>query len=123
MEEEKWINKGHVRAFLVCDKSFLEFDAPFVQWLREEGFKIGWCKGHYSNCPWMYIDITRKLYAYGMPGIAIVSVIGEHAITLDEFKMITKSTRVKKFLLFIKNGLIVMNKGNSSNHLESVICS
>ena len=22
MEEEKWINKGHVRAFLVCDKSF-----------------------------------------------------------------------------------------------------
>lgn len=41
MEEEKWINKGHVRAFLVCDKSFLEFDAPFVQWLREEGFKIG----------------------------------------------------------------------------------
>lgn len=45
MEEEKWINKGHVRAFLVCDKSFLEFDAPFVQWLREEGFKIGWCKG------------------------------------------------------------------------------
>ena len=26
MEEEKWINKGHVRAFLVCDKSFLEFD-------------------------------------------------------------------------------------------------
>ena len=36
----------------------------------------------------MYIDITRKLYAYGMPGIAIVYVIGEHAITLDEFKTI-----------------------------------
>lgn len=88
MEEEKWINKGHGRAFLVCDKSFLEFDAPFVQWLREEGFKIGWCKGHYSNCPWMYINITRKLYAHGMPGVAIVPSIGEHAITLDEFKTI-----------------------------------
>ena len=56
----------------------------------------------------MYIDITRKLYAYGMPGIAIVSVIGEHAITLDEFKMITKSVRVKSSLLFIKNGSIVI---------------
>ena len=57
MEEEKWINKGHVRAFLVCDKSFLEFDSPFVQWLREEGFKIGWCKGCISishvNCTHM----------------------------------------------------------------------
>ena len=51
MEEEKWINKGHVRAFLVCDKSFLEFDAPFVQWLREEGFKIGWCKGQKALYP------------------------------------------------------------------------
>ena len=88
MEEEKWINKGHVRAFLVCDKSFLESDAPFVQWLRKEGFRIGWCKGHYSNCPWMYINITRKLYAHGMPGVAIVPSIGEHAITLDEFKTI-----------------------------------
>jgi hypothetical protein len=88
MEKLEKIHEGKTRAFLVCDKSFLEFDAPFVQWLLEEGFKIGWCKGHYSNCPWMYIDITRKLYAYGMPGIAIVPVIGEHAITLDEFKTI-----------------------------------
>ena len=44
MEEEKWINKGHVRAFLVCDKSFLESDAPFVQWLRKKDLGLAGAK-------------------------------------------------------------------------------
>ena len=38
MEEEKWINKGHVRAFLVCDKSFLEFDLLLQGFYELYGF-------------------------------------------------------------------------------------
>ena len=44
MEEEKWINKGHVRAFLVCDKSFLEFDAPFVQCYAKKDLRLAGAK-------------------------------------------------------------------------------
>ena len=79
------INKVSAEAFLVKDKSLLNFDAPFYEWLLEQGFKHAWHKGHYGCCDWVYINITHKLFAYGMPGVPIVQAIGNHAITIDEF--------------------------------------
>lgn len=88
MEREKTIGYGTARAFLVCDDSFEELEPLFVKFLWKEGFKIAWHKGQYAHCPWMYINISRKQYAYGMPGVNIVDAIGNHAITLEEFKTI-----------------------------------
>ena len=81
------ISKVPAEAFLVRDKSLRDFDAPFYNWLRNNGFKHAWHKGHFG-CDWVFVNITHKLFAYGMPGVGIVKPIGNHAITLDEFYQI-----------------------------------
>ncbi|MEG0914065.1 MAG: hypothetical protein RSC86_04015 [Oscillospiraceae bacterium] len=88
MEEKKLrIGGGKSEAFLVCDKSLGAMDAPFYQWLRSEGFSFGGYHGCYG-CFWAYINITRKQYAYGMPGVGLAQPIGNHAITIEEFMQI-----------------------------------
>ncbi|MBQ3391561.1 MAG: hypothetical protein IJG56_04100, partial [Clostridia bacterium] len=81
------IGCGNTEAFLVCDRSLEKCDAPFFEWLRQEGFTFGGYHGNYG-CWWAYINITRRQYAYGMPGIKLVQPIGNHAITIEEFKTI-----------------------------------
>ena len=81
------ITDGKTECFLVCDESLKSIHAPFMDWLREEGFKFAGYHGNYG-CWWVYVNITRKQYAYGMPGIALVKPIGNHAITIQDFKQI-----------------------------------
>ena len=81
---KKMINQVPAEAFLVKDKSLKDIDAPFYKWLNEHGFRHAWQKGHHG-CDWVFVNITHKLFAYGMPGYGIVRPIGDHAITLDEF--------------------------------------
>jgi len=85
---KQMINAQGAEAFLVKDKSLKHENAPFYKWLRKNGFKHAWHKGHYDVCDWAFVNITHKLYAYGMPGVGIVKPIGNHAITLDEFYQI-----------------------------------
>lgn len=88
MEEKKFrISQGEPEAFLVCDKSLESIHAPFFLWLRDEGFTFAGYHGNYG-CYRAYVNITRKQYAYGMPGIELVRPIGDHAITIDEFMTI-----------------------------------
>ena len=90
MEERKTTPKiweGKKKAFLICDESLKNCDAPFLEFLRKEGYVPGSNKGNYG-CPWIYVDITTKQYAYGMPGVALIGEIGGHAITINEFMTI-----------------------------------
>ncbi len=87
-EERRYISQVGAEAFLIYDKSFREMDSPFVQWLKSEGFSYAWRKGHCSLCNWMYVNITHKVYAYGMIGVRVVRETGNHAITIEEFKTI-----------------------------------
>ena len=88
MEEKTLkIGGGKPEAFLVCDKSLADCKAPFFNWLQGEGFTFGGYHGNYG-CWWVHINITRKQYAYGMPGVSLALPIGNHAITIDEFKTI-----------------------------------
>ena len=81
------ISKGPAEAFLIKDESLKKADAVFYKWLRENGFRYAWSKEHYGM-DWVFVNITHKLYAYGMPGVEIVKPIGNHAITIDEFMII-----------------------------------
>ena len=73
--------------FLVYDESLRIEMSDFVKWLKKEGFRVVYYKGCWG-CSWLFISITCKTYAYGMPGIKIVHPVGNHAITIDEFKQI-----------------------------------
>ena len=84
MMEEKLISKTPSEAFLIRDESLKDMNAPFYEWLRKNGYEHAWHKGHYG-CEWVHVNITHKLYAYGMPGIGIVKATGNDAITIDEF--------------------------------------
>lgn len=85
MEEKKLhIGQGKVEVFLVCDKSLGENDAPFLDWLHKEGFRFSGYHGNYG-CWWVHVNITRKEYAYGMPGVELAKPLGNHAITIEEF--------------------------------------
>ncbi len=84
---EPIINKIEPEAFLIKDDSLTKTDAPFYQWLDEHHFQHAWHKGHYG-CEWVFVNISHKLFAYGMPGVEIIKSIGNHAITIDEFMTI-----------------------------------
>ncbi len=86
MENEKQ-RFGQTPAFLVCDRSLGSCEAPFMEWLRSEGFSFGGPHGNYG-CWWVHVNITRKIYAYGIPGTSLAQPIGNHAITIEEFKTI-----------------------------------
>lgn len=88
--EDLIISKVPAEAFLVKDESLKDINAPFFSWLRENGFKWAWYKWHYDVCDWVFVNITHKLFAYGMPGVQIVRPIGDHAITMAEFFTIYK---------------------------------
>ena len=74
-------------AFLVKDDSLCVAESEFVRWMRAEGFRPAYFKGCWG-CSWMFVSITTKRYAYGMPGIKIVMPTGNHAVTLNEFMTI-----------------------------------
>ena len=79
--------EGKKKAFLVCDESLKDGNAPFYKFLVSEGYTYGTNKGSF-DCPWAYVDITTKQYAYGMPGVSFIGEIGNHAITISEFMTI-----------------------------------
>ena len=92
MEEKEKV--WNCESFLVCDKTITSTDAPFVRWLRSEGFSYGKANYHYGffrNTCWVYVNITKKLFIFGMPGIPLMDYTGGHAITAREFQTIYKT--------------------------------
>lgn len=75
-------------AIIVIDPSFRDFNSSeFKKFLEEEGFER-WKYGHSFETTWVYVNINSKVYAKGMPGISITASLGNHAVTIDEFKTI-----------------------------------
>ena len=89
MDNEKvYIGRTGSESFLICDDSLMNIDAPFFEWLRKEGFAFAGRKGHFDVCDWAYVNITEKIFCYGMPGVPFGASTGNHAITIEEFKVI-----------------------------------
>lgn len=81
------MNKGGA-AIVVYDDSFENFhESDFKRFLDAEGF-LHWRYGRNFDTSWVYININSKIYARGMPGINVAAHLGEHVITIDEFKTI-----------------------------------
>lgn len=87
-KKERYIYEGEVEVFLVYDESFQNPASPFVDWLEAEGFSYAARKRKARRCDWIYVNISRKLYANGIPKIRLVHEIGNHAITIKEFRTI-----------------------------------
>ena len=88
MEERKLNDKSS--CFLIKDER-LKTDwhlTPIYHFLIEEGFEGA--KGYkgWSSVDWLFVNIHSKLFTKGRPGISYAPVVGDHAITFDEFVVI-----------------------------------
>ena len=87
--EEKRISTG-ASCFLIKDERLKKdwHKTPIYTYLKEEGFEYQ--KGSYSieGIDWLYVNIYSKVFAKGRGGIALTKVVGDHAITFEEFKTI-----------------------------------
>jgi hypothetical protein len=77
--------------FLVHDEEYLKEkgNSQFVKWLYSEGFKTHELySGYWDYVSAIYVNINNKTVAFGRPGIRLFEFIGNHAITVEEFKII-----------------------------------
>ena len=83
----------HYDYFLVCYDDGYNYGEGYrngiknelLEYLGKEHFS---CAAGYWGCPWYFIDIMNKKFKPGRPGLAYGRVVGDHAITFDEFKVI-----------------------------------
>ncbi len=87
--EERRISTG-ASCFLIKDERLKKdwYNTPIYTYLKENGFEAQ--KGSYSieGIDWLYVNIYSKVFAKGRGGIALTKVVGDHAITFEEFKTI-----------------------------------
>lgn len=83
---EREIGTG-ASCFLIKDKTIAYWSADniIIKFLEDEGF-INWGKAKsHAEIDWLYINIYSKVYSKGMYGVGLTKVVGDHAITWDEF--------------------------------------
>lgn len=85
-------------------KSFAEWgNKTFISYLQDEGFEK-WSKSkYYPSVDWLYVNLNSKRYAFGIPGIPVTKPFGNHAVTIDEFKVIYEIYRKYEDKLVLKN--------------------
>ncbi len=75
-------------AFCVIDKEQRgNPHTAFTNWLEEKGYRFSHKKGWFG-CEWLFVNVNTKVYAYGMPGVALANPVGNTKITINEFKII-----------------------------------
>ena len=58
----------------------------FVTWLEEEGFTLKSTYG--GGRPWVHVFLAEKKYIPGKLGVGFGYCVGDHAISIDDFKVI-----------------------------------
>ena len=83
--KEREIGTG-ASCFLIKDKTIANWEESHIRkFLVEEGF-INWGKAKsHKEIDWLYVNIYSKVYSKGMYGVGLTRVVGDHAITFEEF--------------------------------------
>ena len=87
-KEEKTIGAGH-SCFLIKDESLLKgWDSPVYRWLWDKGFVTWGKKGVSQGVDWVFVNLYSKVFAPGLCGYKVTSVVCDHAVTFEEFEVI-----------------------------------
>ena len=87
-KEEKTISAGG-SCFLIKDKRLLSgWGSPVYRWLYDNGFVSWGTKGVYKGVDWVFVNPYSKVFAPGLRGYKVTSVVCDHAVTLEEFEVI-----------------------------------
>lgn len=63
-----------------------DFRWEFQDWLEGEGFIPK--RSHGGSQPWIHVYLEERMYLGGKLGISFGHAIGDHAISIDDFKTI-----------------------------------
>ena len=87
-KEEKTIGAGG-SCFLIKDESLLKgWGSPVYRWLYDKGFVSWGTIGIYEGVDWIFVNPYSKVFAPGLRGYKVTSVVCDHAVTLEEFDVI-----------------------------------
>lgn len=87
MSNERKLKEGAATFYIYDVNLHHRDDDTFILWLKSEGFSLEMF-GH-GNCEHgIYVNINSKVYTWGMGGVGLSPIIGNHAIHIEEFKQI-----------------------------------
>ena len=88
LKKEKRISTGG-SCFLIKDASLLKgWGSPVYKWLYDKGFVSWGTKGVYKGVDWVFVNPYSKVFAPGLRGYKVTSIVCDHAVTLEEFEVI-----------------------------------
>ncbi len=87
MAGDRKLTEGAATFYIYDNDLFHRDDDPFILWLKSEGFKLE-PFGHGNAEHALYVNINSKVYTWGMAGVGLSPIVGNHAIHIDEFKEI-----------------------------------
>ena len=88
LKKEKRISTGG-SCFLIKDASLLKgWGSPVYKWLYDKGFVSWGTRGIYKGVDWVFVNPYSKVFAPGLRGYKVTSVVCDHAVTLEEFDVI-----------------------------------
>jgi len=83
--DTKSISFGSATVLVYDEKLRAGYESDFYKWLIENGFENRSKKGFYDSCPWIFVNMSNKAYAFGMSGMKLAEPFGGHAVTIEEF--------------------------------------
>ena len=111
--EEKNVGAGG-SCFLIKDESLLRgWGSPVYRWFYDNGFVSWGTKGVYKGVDWVFVNPYSKVFAPGLRGYKVTSVVCDHAVTLEEFKVIYNIFKKYKGL-----DVLMMTKEEQKEHDE-----
>ena len=110
-KEEKTIGAGG-SCFLIKDKRLLSgWGSPVYRWLYDNGFVSWGTKGVYKGVDWVFVNPYSKVFAPGLRGYKVTTVVCDHAVTLEEFEVIYNIFKKYEGL-----DVLMMNKEEQEEH-------
>ena len=110
-KEEKTIGAGG-SCFLIKDKRLLSgWGSPVYRWLYDNGFVSWGTKGVYKGVDRVFVNPYSKVFAPGLRGYKVTSVVCDHAVTLEEFEVIYNIFKRYEGL-----DVLMMNKDEQEEH-------
>lgn len=110
-KEAKTIGAGG-SCFLIKDARLLSgWGSPVYKWLYDKGFVSWGTKGVYKGVDWVFVNPYSKVFAPGLRGYKVTSVVCDHAVTLEEFEVIYNIFKKYEGL-----DVLMMNKEEQEEH-------
>jgi len=76
--------KGSKYSIYIYEEDFKDKGRLIEHTLYEEGYHNAYHWSYWA-CPWMWVSLDLKRFAWGRPGVGLAHAYRDHAVTVEEF--------------------------------------